>query len=1009
MSNLPETPSWESGIHQLEEADRAKAGPGGVLNIQATQLANRTQWLRVMVESVEDYREYTFYKSESDPDGTITGLANTPGGKIFRVAQGLNDDLAFIYYLNDDGVAVAITSLLGRGAITSNVREYPTLTLAKNDAIAGNILDGAMCWVADSSDETLAVEYLNNSGTLQPTGRKMTSRSSVLIGAVDSWTNNSLYPFDTLISKNENTMLMHVGAVSSITYREAYSGLADPVAAGDVITVRYKFSGTGGVPSVGLKTSINGVFVSNQVTLKAGDNWQEIQLTATAATAKLLTVGVNTRLATDIQLSIIAYSNKKNAITAAILAAMDGQASLIEKTKIGTVNNWVNNSGYPFSVLSQTNDNRVNYVNSTGIYSEMYAGISVPSGGVVTLNYALNVTAGRLFARLANGSAWTGDEVQLAGGGARQTITLVAAADTKQLKLYTRAEISAGSFFAEVNYGQKNALTEQIDSLYSAVASANAVLAILSQNSTFDSFVKSSPYTYTLSDAGVAYKQAISTVDNISGLNTVKMMYKISSSNAALKIQSRNGSNWGANERTLVADGDYHEIDLPIASGQVFSGWGVYSSAKAGGYSADVTMIPISANGVFFTPATAILYGLMAASASLDSRVTALENGQATDQNTDVIFPAYFYAVDGRPLRFYGANMVSGTRPWHNNTDIVLSSHGYEGKSVLLKDVVPDAMIMPSEINGPTLNINARADGSGNVFRKKAAFTKLAATQTGNVKVATIMDSLGERCVPWLYFALNATGATYVGAGSRKTRGMTDDGSYTLPNTPADGIPFDGRGGWTTFDYIGKTQKTNFSQPFLRDAVAADFAAYPQYCYDKAWSGQSYAENPNLSAYHIFDVTAWMAAAGVSASDKLVVVIQLGYNDLYYSYTPLQTAQAQEFMIAKFREKIANSRFVISHQAFGWSGVSAPQSWPEFAKWITHKLRQFDNRLSEKIIVAPAWAQLSYKYGMNETVTATSDTGVQTVSLPDDVHPGELGGAQWGDALVGPVLAAWIL
>ncbi|WP_343566181.1 hypothetical protein, partial [Klebsiella quasipneumoniae] len=187
----------------------------------------------------------------------------------------------------------------------------------------------------------------------------MTSRSSVLIGAVDSWTNNSLYPFDTLISKNENTMLMHVGAVSSITYREAYSGLADPVAAGDVITVRYKFSGTGGVPSVGLKTSINGVFVSNQVTLKAGDNWQEIQLTATAATAKLLTVGVNTRLATDIQLSIIAYSNKKNAITAAILAAMDGQASLIEKTKIGTVNNWVNNSGYPFSVLSQTNDNRV--------------------------------------------------------------------------------------------------------------------------------------------------------------------------------------------------------------------------------------------------------------------------------------------------------------------------------------------------------------------------------------------------------------------------------------------------------------------------------------------------------------------------------------------------------------------------------------------------------------------------------------------------------------------------
>ncbi|MBV0687048.1 hypothetical protein [Klebsiella quasipneumoniae] len=92
----------------------------------------------------------------------------------------------------------------------------------------------------------------------------MPSRSSVLIGVVDSWVNSTIYPFDTLISKNENSLLVHIGAVSSITYREAYSDLADPVAAGDIITVRYKYSGTGGVPSVGLKTAINGVFVSNR-------------------------------------------------------------------------------------------------------------------------------------------------------------------------------------------------------------------------------------------------------------------------------------------------------------------------------------------------------------------------------------------------------------------------------------------------------------------------------------------------------------------------------------------------------------------------------------------------------------------------------------------------------------------------------------------------------------------------------------------------------------------------
>ncbi|WP_130940481.1 CotH kinase family protein [Klebsiella pneumoniae] len=179
MSNLPEQTAWESGIHQLEEEDRAKAGPGGVLNIQATQLANRTRWLRAQVESVEDYREYTFYKSESDPDGTITGRANTPEGKIFRVAQGLNDDLAFIYYLNDSDTAVPLTALLGRGAITSTIRQFSTLELAENDVAAGNIPDGSTTYVRSTDDTALAVEYINNGGTLQATGRQMPSQQFV--------------------------------------------------------------------------------------------------------------------------------------------------------------------------------------------------------------------------------------------------------------------------------------------------------------------------------------------------------------------------------------------------------------------------------------------------------------------------------------------------------------------------------------------------------------------------------------------------------------------------------------------------------------------------------------------------------------------------------------------------------------------------------------------------------------------------------------------------------------
>lgn len=89
MSNLPEQPAWESRIHQLEESDRAKAGPGGVLNLPSTQLANRTSWLRAQVESVIDYREYTFLKRNLTRMALFQDLTTHPPAKFFALSRGL--------------------------------------------------------------------------------------------------------------------------------------------------------------------------------------------------------------------------------------------------------------------------------------------------------------------------------------------------------------------------------------------------------------------------------------------------------------------------------------------------------------------------------------------------------------------------------------------------------------------------------------------------------------------------------------------------------------------------------------------------------------------------------------------------------------------------------------------------------------------------------------------------------------------------------------------------------
>ena len=104
MSNLPETPSWESGIHQLEEAERAKAGPGGVLNVQATQLANRTLYLKEAIDDLSDavYSGSDIYETKED------GLLKTSEGEYFKVPVSGISDISYILYQNKSGVAVEI-------------------------------------------------------------------------------------------------------------------------------------------------------------------------------------------------------------------------------------------------------------------------------------------------------------------------------------------------------------------------------------------------------------------------------------------------------------------------------------------------------------------------------------------------------------------------------------------------------------------------------------------------------------------------------------------------------------------------------------------------------------------------------------------------------------------------------------------------------------------------------------------------------------------------------------
>lgn len=69
MADLAETETYEAGIYQLEITDPVIGGPDGIDNLQAKQLANRTNWLKAKIDSILSM-SFIHTAVEENPGGT---------------------------------------------------------------------------------------------------------------------------------------------------------------------------------------------------------------------------------------------------------------------------------------------------------------------------------------------------------------------------------------------------------------------------------------------------------------------------------------------------------------------------------------------------------------------------------------------------------------------------------------------------------------------------------------------------------------------------------------------------------------------------------------------------------------------------------------------------------------------------------------------------------------------------------------------------------------------------
>ncbi|WP_448956781.1 hypothetical protein [Klebsiella michiganensis] len=121
---------------------------------------------------------------------------------MFRVAVGVNNILAFRYYLNNSGVAEEVTGLLGRGSITNNIRTFDSLSLAEEDLSVGNILPGARVYIRSADNSAIADEYINNDGTLEKTGEYIPSKDGV-VKPTDEYRDGVTYAWGKVMESGE--------------------------------------------------------------------------------------------------------------------------------------------------------------------------------------------------------------------------------------------------------------------------------------------------------------------------------------------------------------------------------------------------------------------------------------------------------------------------------------------------------------------------------------------------------------------------------------------------------------------------------------------------------------------------------------------------------------------------------------------------------------------------------------------------------------------------------------
>lgn len=176
MANLVENAEWVDGIYQLETTDLVEGGPDGVDNIQAIQLAKRTQFLKALIIAAQN--SLASHEGAADPHPQY--LTTAEGNSIIATAVSalVNSSPATLDTLNelaaalgnDPNFATSMATALGLKAPISS----PTFTGNPSAPTPASL---------DCDTSIATTEFVKKSGLSFASATYITSLPSILTSA----------------------------------------------------------------------------------------------------------------------------------------------------------------------------------------------------------------------------------------------------------------------------------------------------------------------------------------------------------------------------------------------------------------------------------------------------------------------------------------------------------------------------------------------------------------------------------------------------------------------------------------------------------------------------------------------------------------------------------------------------------------------------------------------------------------------------------------------------------